>query len=366
MTRFTNVRKQAEANNYPLTCRLCSKKHPLRVCPIFRAKRPEERLRDVLIHRYCTNCLSGIHRAAHCTNPGRCRRCNEEHHTMLHIDHTTRPMNDSDSDDALSLDASEVGAETNAFRPDLEEEEMPVAGAETNAFRPDESTGMESNALHPDSVSGLETRTFQPRNNWYRTQTRRFNHRPRRQRHNGRVESHAFHLPARNGFRSGQVQAPMNPLQQLTAVAPTAIVRVEAGGRLHLVRALINPCAATSIIALDLAQELKLCLTAVGNQRGCFMKLRGKHGNSATITLHAVAVRNYRQQTPLKSLDATVAAPYNNIKLADPHFHIAAPVRLVLGAEVFPKMLLGAIPAGTLGPLLAQNTIFGWVLSGAC
>ncbi|XP_036317640.1 uncharacterized protein LOC118732617 [Rhagoletis pomonella] len=341
-----------------------------------------------------------MHRAAHCTHPGTCRRCKEQHHTMILIDlpgdeQPRASRNDADDSDAISLVASETGAETIAFRPDFEEGELLSAGAETSAFRPDEAPGMESNALHPDSASelelepqhfgqllryqpresGLEIRTFQPRYytsypqpRYYTSypQPRRRSNHPRHKRRNGRVESHAFHLPKRTGFRSGQDHAPMNPIQQLTAVAPTAIVRVEAGGRLHLVRALIDPCAATSIIADDLARELKLNLTAVGNQRGCFIKLRGKHGNSTTITMHAVAVRNYRQQTPLKSLDATVVAPYNNIKLADPQFHIAAPVRLVIGVEVFSKILLGAIPAGTLGPLLAQNTIFGWVLSGAC
>ncbi|XP_017479194.1 PREDICTED: uncharacterized protein LOC108368786 [Rhagoletis zephyria] len=419
MTRFTNVRKQAEANNYPLTCRLCSNKHPLRVCPIFRAKRPEERLRDVLIHRYCTNCLSGIHRAAHCTNPGRCRRCNEEHHTMLHIENVSdgsrrqrrsrRPIINNDSDDALSLDASEVGAESNAFRPDLEEEEMPVAGAETNAFRPDleegdmpetgaetsafrpkESTGMESNALHLDSasevelepqrygqllryeqreLSGMEMRTFQPRNEWHSLQTRRLNKRPRHRRQHGRVESQAFHLPPRTGFRSGMVQdlrASVHPIQALTSIAPTAVIKIEAAGLLHLVLAVIDACASRSIIAEDLARELNLGITAINSQRGYFIKLRGKHGQSATVMTHAISIKNYRKRTPNTSLDATVAAAYSNLKLADPRFHITAPVRLVLGAEVFPKILLGAIPAGTLGPLLAQNTIFGWVLSCAC
>ncbi|XP_017465038.1 PREDICTED: uncharacterized protein LOC108358308 [Rhagoletis zephyria] len=140
MTRYSAMRKRTEALRYSLTCRFCGNKHPIRLCPVFRAKAPEDRLRDVLLHRYCSNCRAGTHRAAHCTNEGRCRRCQESHHTLLHIDDAAekrtsrRPTrsaanDDDDSDnnkdsDVISIEASEV-----------EEEEVVQTGAETDAFR---------------------------------------------------------------------------------------------------------------------------------------------------------------------------------------------------------------------------------------
>lgn len=94
--------------------------------------------------------------------------------------------------------------------------------------------------------------------------------------------------------------------------------------------------------------------------------MRGKHGQTTTVTTYAIAIRNYQKMTPVANIDALVSSAYTNFRLADPRFHISAPVRVVLGADVFPKIFLGALPSGAMGPLLAQNTIFGWVLSGAC
>ncbi|XP_036335131.1 uncharacterized protein LOC118745668 [Rhagoletis pomonella] len=401
MTRFTLMRKQAETTRgYPLTCRLCGSKHPLRLCPVFRAKGPEERLREVLIHRYCSNCLAGTHRAAHCTNEGRCRQCQEQHHTLLHISSradkprfSRRPprntVAEDDDSDAISLEASEAGAETSAFRPGLEEGEIPEPEAETDAFRSANSPGMETYAFHPDGSrglglqrfrpdseherdhqEGLETGAFQPSKNKRGLKSRQQRYRPRRRQiKSGRVESSAFHRQAQSGFRSGMVtmgRSAVISLQSLTPVAPTAVVKIEAGGRLHHIRALIDPCAATSILAEDLAQEIRLNVTSINKQRGCFIKMRGKYGQTATVTTHAIIVRNYKKITPVANIDASIGAAYTNLRLADPRFHISSPVRVVLGADVFPKIFLGALPAGAMGPLLAQNTIFGWALSGAC
>ncbi|CAD7001248.1 unnamed protein product [Ceratitis capitata] len=47
-------------------------------------------------------------------------------------------------------------------------------------------------------------------------------------------------------------------LQPVTARASTEMVQLEVGGRLHLVRTIINVCAPTSIIAWELAEELHL------------------------------------------------------------------------------------------------------------
>ncbi|XP_036340065.1 uncharacterized protein LOC118749373 [Rhagoletis pomonella] len=48
MTRYSAMRKRTEAVRYSLTCRFCGNKHPIRLCPVFRATAP----RSLTTHYY--------------------------------------------------------------------------------------------------------------------------------------------------------------------------------------------------------------------------------------------------------------------------------------------------------------------------
>ncbi|XP_017490431.1 PREDICTED: uncharacterized protein LOC108378636, partial [Rhagoletis zephyria] len=155
MTRFSTLRKKSErhAHRYPIACRLCEGKHPIRLCPVYRAKTPEERLREVLLGRFCGNCLSMTHRVQRCTSRDRCRRCHDKHHTTLHIDEEPvdrRPWSqqvasEEERDNVLSIYASDSGTDSRTRRPEIEEGEIIEPVAEAN---------------FPISTGGSETRTF--------------------------------------------------------------------------------------------------------------------------------------------------------------------------------------------------------------
>ncbi|XP_075162957.1 uncharacterized protein LOC142235581 [Haematobia irritans] len=53
-----------------------------------------------------------------------------------------------------------------------------------------------------------------------------------------------------------------------------------------------------------------------------------------------------------------------NLRLADPNLFVCRPVDLLLGADLYPKIVLEGTRTNILGSLLAQNTVFGWVLTG--
>lgn len=89
------------------------------------------------------------------------------------------------------------------------------------------------------------------------------------------------------------------------------VVKFEAGGSSHLVLAIVDVCALMFTIAWELAEELHLQIARYTHERGCMLRLRGKHG-----------------VTP--SLIQTGTLPH------------------------------------TFAPLVAQSTVFGWVLSGSC
>ncbi|XP_036336082.1 uncharacterized protein LOC118746336 isoform X1 [Rhagoletis pomonella] len=450
MTRYTMLRKKAErhAHRYPIACRLCEGKHPIRLCPVYRAKTPEERLREVLLGRFCGNCLSMTHRVQRCTSRDRCRRCHDKHHTTLHIDEEPvdrRPWSqqvasEEERDNVLSIYASDSGTDSRTRRPEIEEGEIiePVAeanfpistggsetrtfrlplahkrrqhqrapqrrGAETRSFRRrsirKKATGQEGQRQRARQRCGAETRSLRPRSIRQRAigqegqrqrarqrcgaETSRqgkqrqrrgaetWTFRPRdtnnvasrRDERRGGLVTRPRQLPV--AFRSGQVTLAAQGLRPFTAISPTAIVKIESRGRLHLVRALIDVCAPASIISASLMRELGLEESGFGHQRSCMIRLRGKHGQGARLAIHAAVVGNYVQLSPTASVDRSIAASYNNIRLADPNFFTSTPIRLVLGADAYPEIVLpGTLPT-SFGPLVAQNSIFGWLLSGAC
>ena len=53
-----------------------------------------------------------------------------------------------------------------------------------------------------------------------------------------------------------------------------------------------------------------------------------------------------------------------NLRLADSQFFDCRPVDLLLGADLYPEIILGEIRRNVLGTLLAQKTIFGWIITG--
>ena len=68
--------------------------------------------------------------------------------------------------------------------------------------------------------------------------------------------------------------------------------------------------------------------------------------------------------TPSRSVDESIKKKFPHMFLSDSEFYRSRSIELVLGADIFSKVIQeGMIQMG--GPV-AQNTIFGWVLSGTC
>ncbi|XP_067620466.1 uncharacterized protein [Eurosta solidaginis] len=118
MMRFTEIRKRADATEFPLICRICQKKHPLQVCPVFRSLSTAERWIKVNRTRHCVNSLSPLHRAGHCIHNGRCQKCGDDHHTMLNLQDApkstprpTRPILWEADDSDTTCDTASVNSD---------------------------------------------------------------------------------------------------------------------------------------------------------------------------------------------------------------------------------------------------------------
>ncbi|XP_037823627.1 uncharacterized protein LOC119611993 [Lucilia sericata] len=70
--------------NTEFGCPLCNRYHSIRVCSKFMVMPVELKLRVVAQHLLCYNCLAQSHSRSECRSIDRCRRCMQDHNTLLH------------------------------------------------------------------------------------------------------------------------------------------------------------------------------------------------------------------------------------------------------------------------------------------
>ncbi|XP_067616085.1 uncharacterized protein [Eurosta solidaginis] len=393
MTRYQTLLAKSEggAKRFDVACQLCGRDHSLRICAEYRKKSPEERLRAVLLHKYCPNCLSPFHRVDKCNSKYRCKRCQEKHHTTLHLDErrlvsdeTTTNGEDNTSDDALSINLS---GPAKSWAQQVEEEEMEEERAKMEEVRAKTETrpstvnhGMRSfrPLLQHEKSAAKANKPRNQQNNWRHREVgshRNSDKSSKLARQQRRKKSTPYSLEAQStmkltrdtpeGFRTGRLlQATPSPIMRpFVPIAPTAIVRIESRGHLHLVRAIIDPCATSTIVDAELVRDLQLERQGHGQ---CTLILRGKFGASTRITTQAAVAESHFRLSPPSNVDPKIAAPFEFMRLADPQFYRSSPIRLTLGADIYAEMMVSGTPASTVGGLLTQPTVFGLVVSGAC
>ncbi|XP_073811801.1 uncharacterized protein [Musca autumnalis] len=67
---------------------------------------------------------------------------------------------------------------------------------------------------------------------------------------------------------------------------------------------------------------------------------------------------------PSQPLDTISLDRLPEMDFADPKFYESGPVDILLGGDVYPVVLLSGVKKDVLGSLLAQETVFGWILTG--
>lgn len=159
---------------------------------------------------------------------------------------------------------------------------------------------------------------------------------------------------------------------------PTAIVQIEVRGEVFQARAFFDSGAGKSYITKKLQQRLLLPTERklyqmngmgghyVGNSNAiCQLTLVSKRYNRY-IDMNAIIVPDIVDLLPdfFPSKSSYACDELEGLKLADPNFHTPAKVDLLIGSNILPFIYLKTTrPVGN--SLMAQDTIYGWVISGA-
>lgn len=158
----------------------------------------------------------------------------------------------------------------------------------------------------------------------------------------------------------------------------TALVDVEVkSGEKHILRALIDQGSEASFITARVVDLLGLnkikvkgVVSGVGEENSfainhmCKFEIKSKSGNNYTTEVKAYVLKSLTTRMPAKNIEIHANwFNFNNMKLADPTFDTPGRIDILLGADVFSKIIDSGLVRGPSG-VIAQYTQLGWILSG--
>ncbi|XP_018377651.1 PREDICTED: uncharacterized protein LOC108770514 [Trachymyrmex cornetzi] len=148
-------------------------------------------------------------------------------------------------------------------------------------------------------------------------------------------------------------------------------------GQFISVRALLDPGSELSFITEELVNLLKLprshaaipLLGIGGTDSGrtggsVFVILHSKIDNSVAYKLHAFVLHRLTFQLPSFVVANEAWAHFFYLELADPNFGKPGPIHVIIGADSYGQILKAELLKSNSSPLIAQSTLFGWVISG--
>ncbi|XP_075150873.1 uncharacterized protein LOC142224981 [Haematobia irritans] len=157
----------------------------------------------------------------------------------------------------------------------------------------------------------------------------------------------------------------------------TAWINILKDGLAHKVRALIDPCSDGTFISKKIQRLLNLPtklisaeVTGLGGgavtrcSQIAFLTIGSILNNNFTAEIDALVVCDVTGDVPTHSFDYSLVDQLPNLEYADPNFFHTGPIDILIGGNLYPLILRAGVKHGILGSLVAQQTVFGWIVTG--
>lgn len=313
----THSNVSVQNSSYKLTCPNCQAAHPLGKCEQFHKWSIAQRKDFVRKHKLCYNCMKGRHTVADCKSDFHCRQCKGRHHSLLH------------EPSSQSFEVSNAPTNSSSNIP-------------TNSSASFNSISSFSDTVEQNS-SPMHSVVTQP--------------------------------PSKTVAHCG-MQAAFS--RRSSILLSTALVIAHGPkGQSALCRVLLDNASERHFITSAMANRLGLRRTtqavlidgisSIGTKASELTNLRIQSRiSTAYYEICAIVLPRITCDLPTQNIDISKWTHLNNLTLADPQFHQPGKIDLLIGAELFFKLLdSGQVrPADDL-PIL-QNTTLGWIVGGSC
>lgn len=170
----------------------------------------------------------------------------------------------------------------------------------------------------------------------------------------------------RNVIRTSSTPVSSFMSRHVIALLPTATVIIIHKSTRQSIRALINVCETHSTITKENVDMLRLNTHKLDDDIYAPLMLTSKIDLQVRIAVDARIVSRTTLKTPSSPINSSIISRYSHLMLADSDFHTPKEISLVLGNDVYSKIVKTGVIPGHNGLPFVQDTVFGWVLSGAC
>ncbi|XP_065362054.1 uncharacterized protein LOC135955625 [Calliphora vicina] len=171
-------------------------------------------------------------------------------------------------------------------------------------------------------------------------------------------------------------QSSTNRTEQETLLF-TAIVEIETRGQRYQARAIIDPGSQSTFVSDKLKNRLKLPtkrnvvhVTGLSqtvsetSTKACLLNLCSRVDTSFKLEVWAPVLKTLPSNLPPQTLDMKNFSETAKLQLADPHFNQSRPIDLLIGLDLGPSIYCMDTPMRSMESLLAQKTVFGWIVGG--
>ncbi|XP_059216566.1 uncharacterized protein LOC131994164 [Stomoxys calcitrans] len=282
-------------------CRICRQKHALRKCKRFLNMNTAKRLQIVQTYGYCRNCLAHSHSQGSCFTKTGCKYCQGKHHSLLHLHPRLKKDKPSRRKQRTLRGEPEPKPSTSA------------AGAARNRSQKTES----------------KDRT----------------------------------TPTETDYSNTSLSAILK--QNLMTLLPTAVVKILSPKGERKIRCLLDTGSKFSYISKKIVDSLGLTTLTLEEEAICPLTLVSIYDSGVKIDTTLRMNNRINIHTPSKSLPRNFTQNFHNLLLSDEKFCESAPIDVILGVDIYSRVITEGILIRT-GLPTAQNTIFGWTLYGSC
>ncbi|XP_059224813.1 uncharacterized protein LOC131997647 [Stomoxys calcitrans] len=192
----------------------------------------------------------------------------------------------------------------------------------------------------------------------------------------------SYHIATQEEEEPSSFHPPMDEVQMNFSesghgtILPTALIDLEHLGNRFTIRAFLDQGSQETFIANRIVSQLGIPtsksftkISGLGgtvletSSRVCNLKLRSRRSSFVLETM-AIVISNLNHLMPSATHQIDDWTGLNQLELADPFFYKTAKIDMLIGSDILPCVLKTGVHRNISENLLAQESEFGWFISG--